>query len=221
MAFATSSGNTYDMTVAPGISDAPSATAGNKNALPKTTQVDVRGFTLKNYINWDSNGKDIVSNATATNAVSNIFKLLEVPAGSVLRQLRIGNIAGQTTVAHAYGSASSASDGKSAVLNIGVSQNKSASGSSTVVDIDALADHALTKKTGALPAGAFGTVSASTPWTLTASQSDTGAPVLPFTFPYGGYITMQLTGGSSTSSVDGAMAGDMLIEAVCDYQPVY
>lgn len=206
MAFATTSGTTYDYT----------DPTSNPDAFNEVTPRE-GGFVARNYINWDRS--DLPSNATATNAVSNIFKLLKIPARSIVRQVRIGKKIGKTTLSHAYASASSASDGKSAVLNIGVEASKSASGSSQVVDIDALADHALTKKTGALPAGAFGTVSASTPWTAMASQSDSGAPTLPFIFPYGGYITMQLTGGSSTSSVDGAMAGDMMIEAVCDYMP--
>jgi hypothetical protein len=209
MAFATSSGTTYDYTVT-------QTAAGAKRNPDAKNEYTVRegGGVIRNFINWDRG--DLPSSATATDAVSNIFKILYVPPGSIVRQLRIGTKIGETAVAHSYGSASSASDGKSAVLNIGWEQNKSASGSSQVVDIDAFADHAITKKTGALAAGAFGTISASTPWTFAASQSDSGAPTLPMACPYGGYITMQLTGGSSTASVDGAMAGDMVVEAVVD-----
>jgi hypothetical protein len=206
MAFATASGTTYDYTD-------PTINPDAKNEYT----IRQYGGVARNFINWDR--ADLPTKATATNAVSNIFKILYVPANTVVRQLRIGTKFGATTVSHAYGSASSASDGKSAVMNIGWIQNKSASGSSTVLDIDAFADHALTKKTGALPAGAFGTISASTPWTWAASQSDTTAPTLPMTCPYGGWITLDITGGSSTSSVDGAMTGDMVIEAVCDRSP--
>jgi hypothetical protein len=206
-AFATTSGTTYDYTD-------PTV---NKDAFNKVTPRE-GGFVARNYINWD--GEGIPNNKTGQAApISNIFKLLYIPPRSIIREVIIGKKIGETTIAQSLSGTSGSSDASGAVLNVGVDFNKSASGSSQVQDIDALADHAITKKTGAIAAGAFGTNSASTPWTNVASQSDTSAPTLPFICPYGGYITMQLTGGSNTASLVATMAGDMHIEAVCDYMP--
>lgn len=207
-AFATTSGTTYDYTD-------PTV---NPDALNKVTPRE-GGFVARNYIDWDN--AELPNKKTGQAApISNVFKLLYIPPRSIVRNVIIGKTIGGTTIAQSLGGISGSSDASGAVLNIGVEMHKSASGSSQVVDIDALADHAITKKTGALPAGAFGTNSASTPWTNVASQSDTSAPVLPFICPYGGYITMQLTGGSNTASLTATMAGDMQVEAVCDYMPV-
>ena len=213
-AFATTSGTTYDYTV----TQTTDGTVRNPDALNEVTPRE-GGFVARNYINWD--GAGLANNKTGQAApISNVFKLLKIPARSIIRRVNIGKTVGGTTIAQSLGGTSGSSDASGAVLNVGVEMYKSASLSSTVADIDALADHAITKKTGALAAGAFGTNSASTPWTNIASQSDTSAPTLPFVCPYGGYITMQLTGGSNTASLTATMAGDMMIEAVCDYMPV-
>jgi hypothetical protein len=191
--FLTASGTTYDYTD-------PTV---NGDAFNKVTPRE-GGFVARNFINWD--GNNISTNKTAVAAVANKFKVLWIPARSIVRNVIIGKKIGETTIAHSWASGSGASAGSGAVLGVGVDFYKSASGvgvdfyksaslSSTVVDVDALADHALTKGAakGSLAAGAFGTVSASTPWTAMASQSDSSTPTLPFLCPYG---------------------------AVCDYMPV-
>jgi hypothetical protein len=215
--FLTASGTTYDYT----ITQTAAGAARNPDAFNKVTPRE-GGFVARNYINWDGTG--LAENRTAVAAVANKFKVLWIPPRSIIRNVIVGKKIGETTIAHSWASGSGASAGSGAVLGVGVDMYKSASLSSTVEDVDALADHALTKGAakGSLAAGAFGTVSASTPWTAVASQSDTSAPTLPFICPYGGWITMGIVNstGSSASSITATMAGDMHIEAVCDYMPV-
>jgi hypothetical protein len=208
--FLTASGTTYNHTL----------TSSNPDAFNEVTPRE-GGFVARNEINWDDTR---VASATAVAAVANKFRVLYIPPRSIIRQVIIGKKIGETTIAHSWASGSGASAGSGALLGVGVDMNKSASGTTVVSDPDALADHALTKGAakGSLPAGAFGTVSASTPWTAVASQSDTSTPTLPFICPYGGWITLGIVNstGSTASSINASLAGDMHIEAVCDYMPV-
>lgn len=174
------------------------------------------GFVLRNRINFAN-----VTAPTATSRVANVLRILKIPKGTVIRELRFHAVRGTTAPTHAFSSASSlsASDGSGATLNVGtvtyMSTSQSASSAST--DTDALADHAITKKTGV--AAGMPTLSSSTALTDYTSQSDSGSPTLPFTFPFGGWIQMGIANstGSSASSVSAKMAGTLEIRAVCDY----
>ena len=204
--FITTGGVTYDLT----------DTSVNPQAKTEHTPVP-GGFTLKNKINFSA-----VTAPTVTNKVANTLKILTVPKGAIITTARLHDVPGTTVLAHkwtdASGSALSSSDGSGATLSMGFVWYKSASHSSTVADVDALADHAITKKTG-LMAG-VPTFSASTPMTNYINISDTSSPTLPFTFPYGGYMTWNVTHstGASASSVYGVFTGTVEVRCDCQYQ---
>jgi len=205
--FTTTGGTTYDLT----------DTSVNPDAVPVATPRE-GGFVLRNRINFSS-----VTAPTATNRVANVLRLLKVPKRTVIRELRFHAIRGQTAPTHGFSSASSlgSSAGSGATLNVGGVwyMDASQTASSAATDTDALADHVITKKTGV--AAGMPTLSASTPVLDYTSQSDGNAPTLPFTFPYGGWITMGIedSTGSSASSVSAKMSGVLEVRAVCDYIP--
>jgi len=209
--YTTTGGTTYDLT------DSKASSTTYPGASPKSTPRQ-GGFTLRNRIDWDD--ADMPTNALAVLNVANTFRILEVPARVSIRNLRLVKVPGTTNfsltpTASSYGSVASAT------LGVGVYFKKNASGSYGTADPDALADHALTNSTAAIPSTMF-SGSASTPQTWDVSQSDTNAPVLPLFSGYGGYITMGIiasTGGSSASS--GGVTADGVFEVVadCDYMP--
>lgn len=207
--YTTTGGTTFD------ISDG----SVNQDAKEVTTPRE-GGFTLRMRANFSSKEASAAGwNVLATGKVANIFKLLEIPARSSVRSVRILKVPGETNFAGAHASASASNSG--ATMGVGTIAYKNAS-LSAITDPDALADHAIVKSTGALPA-AFFSGSASTPNTWDVSQSDTSAPVLPLAFPFGGYITKNIIDGSGASSAssDGiAMTGVYEIVADCDYMPV-
>jgi len=203
--FTITGATTYDLT----------DTDTNPSAVAQATPRE-GGFVLRNRINFGN-----VTAPTATSRVANILKLLKVPKGTVIREFRFHAVPGETAPSHAFSSAASlsASDGDGATLNVGAVWYQSASMSSTTIDTDAFADHVITKKTGV--AAGMPALSTSAEMTGYTSQSDSTSPTLPFTFPYGGYITMGIedSTGSSASSVSAKMAGVLEVRAVCDYMP--
>lgn len=201
--FTITGATTYDLT----------DTDTNPNAVAQATPRE-GGFVLRNRINFGN-----VTAPTATDRVANILKLLKVPKGTIIREFRFHAVPGETVPSHAFSSQSTSGAGSGATLNVGAVWYQSASQSSTTVDTDAFADHAITVKTGV--AAGMPAFSTSAEMTTYTSQSDSSAPTLPFTFPYGGYITMGIedSTGSSASSVDAAMAGVLEVRAVCDYMP--
>jgi len=211
--FTTTGATTYDLT----------STSVNPNAAPVATPRE-GGFVLRNRIDFDE-----VTAPTATARVANILKILNVPKRTVVRAVRFHAIRGETAPTHAYSSASThaSSDASGATMGVGGVWYQSASQSSTTTDTDALADHALSavsssagSATGGSIAG-FPTLSSSAEMTDYTSQSDSASPTLPFTFPYGGYLTMGITNstGSSASSVSGKFSGVLEVRALCDYIP--
>ncbi len=206
--FIISGGTTYDLT-----------DPATNPLAPPMASVREQGFVLRNRINFSA-----ITVPTATARIANVLRLLKVPKGTVMRELRFHAIRGATAPTHAFSSASSlsASDGSGATLNVGlvIHTDASQTASSDVTDTDALADHAITKKTGA-SAGMPTHSSASLAMTDYTSQSDTAGPTLPYTFQYGGWITMGIENstGSSASSVSAAMVGTLEVRAVCDLLP--
>jgi hypothetical protein len=89
---------------------------------------------------------------------------------------------------------------------------------SAVTDVDALADHVITKNTGVC--AGMPTLGSSTEMTDYTEQSDTGAPVLPFTFPYGGWLIVGvMAGGTNAEDLTGKFSGTLEARAICDYIP--
>ena len=211
--YTTTGGTTFDM----------NDPAVNPDAKNVTTPRE-GGFTLRNRINFSNPeivaaGANMLANNGAAGAVANIFKILTVPARVSIKSLRILKVPGESNFAGAHTSAGASNSG--ATMGIGTRFAKNASGS-LINDVDALADHAITKSTGALPTTFF-SGAASTPGQWDVSQSDTSAPVLPLVAPYGGDITMHIvdgSGGASASSDAIKMTGVFEVVADCDYMPV-
>ena len=182
------------------------------------------GFTLRNRINFSNSvtvaaGANKLAVAGAAGAVCNLFKILQVPARTSIKNLRIVKVPGQTNFAAAHVAASASNSG--ALLGIGTRFAKNAS-LSMISDPDTFADHAIVKSTGAMPTTMF-SGGASTPATWDVSQSDTSTPVLPIACPYGGDVIMQIvnaSGGASASSDGITMTGVFEVVADCDYMPV-
>lgn len=181
------------------------------------------GFTLQNRINFDA-----VTCPTIASSKANVLRVLKIPPRTVINRVSFVVPAGQTTMAHAYtGSALGSSAGKSAVLNVGyinfktLAAYQASSATSQVYDVDDLTDLSITKKTGAIKASsALPSWSASSQSKAIKNMSDSGAPVYPHYFPYGGWVAIQVSGGaSSLSKITGALAGDCHVIANCDTMP--
>ena len=193
--------------------------AVNPQAYPMATPRQ-GGFTLQNRINFDA-----ITCPTIASSLANVLRVLKIPPRTIINRVAFCVPPGQTTVAHAYtGSSLGASAGKSTVLNVGyinfktLSAYNASSATSQVYDLDDLADHAITKKTGAV--AGMPAWSASNQSTAIVSQSDTSAPIAPFYFPYGGWVAIQASGGaSSLSKISGAMSGDLHVIADCNLMP--
>ena len=189
----------------------------NPNAAPIATPQEA-GFVLRNRIDFDEvTAPTCIASGVTT--IRNVLKILEVPDGTVVRELRFHAIRGETAPTHAM-SSTSTSSASGAFMNVGVTHYTSASHTSTVTDVDAVADHTITKATGAC--AGMPTLASNGELTDYVAQSDTSAPVLPFTFPYGGYLQMSIVGAStlaSSAAIDGAFVGVLEVRAVCDYIP--
>jgi hypothetical protein len=111
--------------------------------------------------------------------------------------------------------------GANALLNFGAATVKSASGTTTVYDIDAFGTMAVNGSTNAV--ANLPTVSASTPWTRVSGPAKftTTSATQPVYFPYGGYVEMQFSGGASTSAVstDVYFSGSLGVVANCSRMP--
>ena len=189
----------------------------NPNASAVTTPVE-GGFVLRNRIDFDEVTAPTCFGSGVT-TIRNVLKLLEVPDRTVVRELRFHAIRGETAPTHAM-SSTSTSSASGALMNIGTTHYTSASHTSTVTDVDAIADHAITKATGVC--AGMPTLASNGELTDYVAQSDTSAPVLPFTFPYGGYLQASIVGASTladSAAVDGGFVGVLEIRAVCDYIP--
>jgi len=191
----------------------------NPNAAPIATPQE-SGFVLRNRIDFSAVTAPTCTGVGVT-TVRNVLKFLKVPDGTVVRELRFHAIRGETAPTHAIASMTS-SDLSAATLSVGIAVYQSASHTSTFTDVDAVADHALTHTTGAIT-GASPTLGSSTEFTDYLTQSDASAPIMPWTFPYGGYFQMTLAAAASnltdSSAYDGAFAGVLEVRAVCDYIP--
>lgn len=205
--FINSSNTTYDLT----------DTDINPGAVNQATPRE-GGFILRNRMDFDN----ITAPTCITGKIANVLKILKVPKRTVIREVRFHAIRGKTAPTHSItkGSSAASSAASGAVMGVGGIWYTDASqtASSAVTDVDALADHAITKSTGVC--AGMPTLGSSAEMTDYTKQSDTSAPVLPFTFPYGGWLTMGIVaGGANASDLTGAFAGTLEVRAVCDYIP--
>ena len=206
--FINSSNTTYDLTD-------PDVNSGAVNqATPREG-----GFVLRNRMNFTN----ITAPTCIAGKIANVLKILKVPKRTVIRELRFHAIRGATAPTHGITLGSSAASSAASGATMGVGgiwyTDASQTASSAVTDVDALADHAITKSTGVC-AGMPTLDASGVIMTDYTEQSDTVAPVLPFTFPYGGWIQMGIVaGGNNASDLTGAFAGTLEVRAVCDYIP--
>ncbi|ACL06233.1 hypothetical protein Dalk_4555 [Desulfatibacillum aliphaticivorans] len=213
MAFDNASGTTYDLT------------NGKVNPMacqPHSVPTHGGTFILHNRIDFTNSIAP-----TITDAVANTLKILKVPKGTTITKLRFHAVRGKTAPTHAYahksGSALGASAGKSATMDVGsiVYKSASQSASSAVTTANTfMSVEAITKATGAV-ATLSPTAAASTPFTDYVTVDDTTAATAPYTFQYGGFVTMGVTDstGSSTSNINGAFTGVMDVVAECYHLP--
>lgn len=199
-------GTTYDLT----------NPAVNPKAKPKAHPINGVAV-LTNEIDWTA-----LALLTSSAKKVNLFKILEIPKNCHIRDLRFMAKPGATAPTHAYvGASLTSSAGKSATMNVGLLWYKSASLASTIADTDAFADHAITKKTGAV--ASCPTIVASTPWTQSIKQSDTSAPLEPITLPYGGFVTMGIpasVGASASTVTSSKFSGTLVVQALAfQYAP--
>ena len=194
------------------------------------------GFTLRNRVNFSSvnSSADQLIGTIASNAATGTnWQVLQVPKRTILHQLVLTGVPGSSAAAHAYdydtavGSAN-ASTGNSAKFEFGAVAYKDASqtAGSVVADSDGLmASIAVTKKTGAI-SSAFGQAVGSTPLSMAVNHT-TSDQLEGITFPYGGFVTMNLKAGataiksytSSAAITGGTLTGVMEAQAYCTYLP--
>jgi len=209
-AFTASSATTYDLT----------SVSVNPDAMAEVTARE-GGFVARNRINFGN-----VTAPTLTNKVMNVLKLLKVPNRTVVTEVYLSAPRGTGGVTHNTNSISVTNG----TVGLGFIAYKSASHSSTSTDADGFAAATLTKSkihtssVSGLPADpetspkgsvrriAAGVAGAHHGWADGGGDQQVGMH-----FPYGGYITFQVTGGtgatSSVSSMDGAFSGVLEVSA--------
>lgn len=211
------------------------STAVNPVAAPVATPRE-GGFTLRNRINFavvNSSAEKIMGTIASNAATGTNWQVLQVPKRTVLHQLVFMGIPGSTAVAHAWDyttsvSSANVSTAKSAKFEIGAVAYKEASqkAASVKVDVDEFAkDIAITKKTGVLGA-TFGLAVGSLPLSMAVNHT-TSAQFERITFPYGGFVTMNLKAGASAvqsysksdAITGGTLTGIMEAQAYCTYLP--
>ena len=211
VSFVASSATTYDLT----------SVSVNPDAMAEVTARE-GGFVARNRINFGN-----VTAPTLTNKVMNVLKLLKVPNRTVVTEVYLSAPRGTGGVTHNTNSKSVLS----ATVGLGFIAYKSASHSSTSTDADGFAAATLTKSkihtssVSGLPADpetspkgsvrriATGVAGAAHGWADGGGDQQIGMH-----FPYGGYITFQITGGKGASgvaaaSLDGAFSGVLEVSA--------
>lgn len=210
VSFTASSATTYDLT----------DPAVNAEAAAEVTPRE-GGFTSRNRINFAN-----VTAPTLAASVMNVLKLVKVPERSVITDVFLSCPRGKTAVTHAVTSSSIAS----ATAGLGFSAYKSASHSSVSADADGFgiatvtASKIHTSSIVALPTAtttpktsvrhvAAGIAGAANGWADGGGDQQNGMH-----FPYGGFITFQLTAGKGKSgtaaaSLNGALSG--VLEVSC------
>jgi len=211
------------------------STTVNPIAAPVATPRE-GGFTLRNRVNFSSvNSSAAVTIGTIASAAATAtnFQILQVPKRTILHQLVFTGVPGSTAVAHAFSyttavSSAGASTGNTAKFEIGAAAYNEASqkAASVKVDIDEFAASiAITKKTGVI-GSTFGKAVGSLPLSMAVNHT-TSAQFERITFPFGGFVTMNIKAGSSAvksySASDaitgGALTGVMEAQAYCTYLP--
>lgn len=217
--FTSAGATTYDLT----------SVSTNPGAAPIATARE-GGFTMRNRINWGD-----VTAPTLTNVVMNVLKILKVPVRTVVEDIFLICPQGADATTHAIGASAVASKTvSSGVAEIGFIAWKSASGSSTSTVVGGFAQTEVLKSK---MHGSSSTSELSLP--LAAASSPKGSIRNVVTgvagnqhgwddggddatggmhFPFGGYITFQLSAGvgksgSGNGSWDGAFSGTTEIVA--------
>jgi len=211
VSFVASSATTYDLT----------SVSVNPDAMAEVTARE-GGFVARNRINFGN-----VTAPTLTNKVMNVLKLLKVPNRTVVTEVYLSAPRGTGGVTHNTNSKSV----ESATVGLGFIAYKSASHSSTSTDADGFAKATLTKSKihtssvsglptdpetspkGSVRRIAAGVAGAHHGWADGGGDQQVGMH-----FPYGGYITFQITGGKGASgvaaaSLDGAFSGVLEVSA--------
>jgi len=211
------------------------STTVNPNAAPVATPRE-GGFTLRNRVSWaacNSSAATTIGTIAASAATATNIQILQVPKRTILHQLIFTGVPGSTATTHTYSyttavSSAHASTGKSAKFEIGAAAYKEASqkAASVKVDIDEFAASlAITKKTGAI-GSTFGLAVGSLPLSMAVNHT-TSAQFERITFPYGGFVTMNIKTGSSAvksfsksdAITGGTLVGVMEAQAYCTYLP--
>lgn len=182
------------------------------------------GFTMRNRINWGN-----VTAPTLTNGAMNVLKILRIPPRTVMEDLFLICPRGASATTHAIGiSAVASKTVSSGVAEIGFIAWKSANGSTTSTVVGGFAQTEVLKSkmhgSGTASELALPLAAASSPkgsirnvvtgvagnqhgWDDGGDDAAGGMH-----FPFGGYVTFQLSGGigksaGSAASWDGAFSG--------------
>jgi len=211
VSFTASGATTYDLT-----SITVNAAAANE-VTPREG-----GFVARNRINFGN-----VTAPTLTNKVMNVLKLLKVPERSVIDGVFLVAPKGTAGCTHNCNSKSISSG----TVGVGFIAYKSASKSSTSTDADGFALATLSKSkmhTSSVlalpgdpetsPKAAIRKVSAGVAGGNQGWADGAGDQQIGMYFPYGGYITLQVTGGKgasgvAASSLDGEFSGVLEVAA--------
>lgn len=189
----------YDLTVLGILNDGPT---------PVNSANEISGMFLRSRIDWTN---DVTSSRPAVDAkagassagVANIFQVVKIPDRTILHELMIA-APGSTAPTHSL----TGSLGSTTKLYFQVAAWSNASKSTLKFDTDGLGVLAVTQSGGAI--AGFPTIVTSTPETRmkAVTVSSVGTPIL---CEFGGYVEMQIRGGTNTSaiSVDGLIVGTM------------
>lgn len=196
-------------TAVDGTADSTEVDILSSGPVPETSANEIKGMFLRSRIDWTnaitSSRPAIVAKAGSSSVgVANIFQVIEIPDRAVLHELMLA-APGDTAPTHGY----TGNLGGSPLLYFGVAAYTNASKSTLKFDADGLGRLAVTTTSGGAMTG-LPTISASYPETRmkAVTTSSVGTPIF---CPYGGFVEMQFTAGSSTSalSVNGVWAGTM------------
>ena len=212
ISFTASSATTYDLT----------SVSVNPDAMAEVTARE-GGFVARNRINFGN-----VTAPTLTNGVMNVLKLLKVPNRTVVTEVYLSAPRETSGVTHNTNSISVTSG----TVGLGFIAYKSASHSSTSTDADGFAAATLTQSKihttsvsglptdpETSPSGSVRRVAAGVAGAAHGWADGSGDQQIGMHFPYGGYVTFQVTGGtastssSSVSSVDGGFSGVLEVSA--------
>lgn len=210
MAFDLASGSTFDL----------QSVAYNPDASNIATPRE-EGFTLINRINW-SNAKSSANLTADGSGNANILRILTVPKRTLIRALSFGVVPGSNATAHAFTSGGTSAGGSNATkFQVGIQAWHNAS-QSTIKTLGSgfKTTIAVAKNTGAIT-GLFGTVSGSTPWTQ-AVNVGASSMYKANAFPFGGFVTMNITdstGSSASDMTNAILSGTLEIKAQAEYMP--